>query len=154
MKLQDWMRENQITSDMLWKSSDQNQLYFMGRKIAPMCNQNGDIEVISTHRSKSIDLPVYDISIGTMVRFIVRDNFYNWKVSGKSEVDLGIDFKGLIDENKRISACYCEGFPEDLVFGPYNDNKRAFTVDLPNQYTVYVFFWLITRFLNVNTGWL
>jgi len=81
MDLQEWITQNPIVSKMLWESSAHNQLKFMRYVIAPMCNEDGAIKVIATHKSKSINLPVYEIVVGTKVRFTVRDNFYNWKVS-------------------------------------------------------------------------
>jgi hypothetical protein len=158
MDLQEWITENPIDSKMLWNSSAHNQLSFMRNIIAPMCNEDGSIQVIASHRSKSINLPVYEITVGTRVRFTVRDNFYNWKVSFEPLGGLNVDFKGLIDPNKEIHSCYCEGFPESRVFGSYGKtqipgNRTEFTVELPNEYKVYVFFWLITRAMGIETGW-
>jgi hypothetical protein len=162
MDLQEWITENPIDSKMLWNSSAHNQLSFMRNVIAPMCNKDGSIQVIASHRSKSINLPVYEITVGTRVRFTVRDNFYNWKVSVEPLGRLTVNFKGLINPDEIIHSCYCEGFPESRVFGPYGQtqipgNRTEFTVELPNEYKVYVFFWLITRAMGVEQlerdGW-
>ena len=158
MDLQTWMENNPISPEMIWKETACEQVRFMSHIIAPMCNKDGAIEVISSHRSKSIRLPVYEIVIKDKVRFTVRNNFYDWKVSVEPLINFEVDFQDLFDQDKEISDCYCEGFPESRVFGSYSKsqipgNIRAFTVELSNEYKVYTLFWLITRYLNVITGW-
>jgi len=108
--------------------------------------------VVSTHTSKSIVLPVYLIECYGM-KFYIRNNFHNWKISVVSPVDIDIDFSNLItDRDKKIPSILCEGFKQEWVFGRHQDNHKEFTVELWNSYyAVFTFFWLIYNSQVVNT---
>ena len=82
--------------------------------------------VINTHRSKSVLLPVMLVNLEKYkIKLIFRDNFYDWKISVVSKEDINCDFKGLFSEDdKAINSVYCEGFPKDLVFDRYCNNKK------------------------------
>jgi hypothetical protein len=158
MPLQQWINEHPIPTEMFWKSPGENQLKFMRDTIAPMFNKDGTINVISEHRSKSIDLPVYSVSArfagnNGFIALTFRGNFYDWKVSIDSNIDIDADFKDLFNQDNEIHPCYCEGFPESLIFSPYSKDHKQFTVELYNSYKVYVFCWLITRTLKISTRW-
>lgn len=101
--------------------------------------------VLSTHTSKSILLPVYDFKYKG-VRFIVRYNFHDWKISVISKSDIEINPVGLFDPtSKSIHPVYFEGFPEKLVFQGYNtkNNKDKFSIEIYNNFGVYTFFWYL-----------
>lgn len=116
--------------------------------------------VIATHRSKSIELPVFEITIPAPVaspllepvlplaRFTLRDNMHNWKVSVDAAdpvVIPGIQHLCTNGLRKPINSVYCEGFPGDRVFGPYVADKRKFTVEIPNDNLLFTFFWLFAH---------
>lgn len=103
---------------------------------------SSQIEVISTHMSKSVELPVYRLKLKDGTIFILRDNFYNWKISVISPKSVTANFVELFDPREVIHAVYCEGFPKDLVFGSYSQNSQKFTVELKNNDEVYMFFWI------------
>jgi hypothetical protein len=106
--------------------------------------------VIGTHRSKSVLLPVMQINLDKFgIKMIVRNNFYDWKLSVISDKDIKCDFKNIFKEKdkKPISSVYCEGFPKELVFGRYCDNKKQFTVELDCNYHMYVFMYLLRDYL-------
>jgi len=150
MDLQTWIANNPVASEMLWKGSAENQLKFMRDTIGELLwevKENPEVKVISTHRSKSISLPVYQFTMNGII-FILRDNFYNWKVSVVSQQDINVDFGKLFDPSIEIHSCYCEGFPEEFVFGSYNKSKKMFTIDLRDQYQVYLFVWLVRQFIT------
>ena len=100
------------------------------------------IMVISSYTSKSVLLPVYQIWPMGSPRFIMRGDFRNWKVSVDSHCDVNADFMHLFDPSKPISADKCSGFPADLIFGPYALNKRQFTLELPDNYHLWAFFFI------------
>jgi hypothetical protein len=104
--------------------------------------------VINTHRSKSVLLPVMLLNIEKYnIKIIVRENFYDWKISIISKDDINCDFKGLFTENdKPINSVYCEGFPENLVFDRYCDNKKQFTIEIGDDYRLYTFMYLLNDY--------
>ena len=62
------------------------------------------------------------------IRFVVRENFYNWKLSVISKEPVDVDFSGLfhttppIDPSytgNALSPAYFEGFPGRLIFDYY-----------------------------------
>lgn len=109
--------------------------------------------VISTHMSKSVLLPVMLMNIEKYnIKIILRYNFYNWKLSVISKEDINCDFKGLFrEDDKPINSIYCEGFPEELVFGRYCDNKRQFTIEIYDEYKLYTFMYLLNDYLQGNS---
>lgn len=94
--------------------------------------------VISTHRSKSVLLPVMEINLKSVgVKFVFRDNFYNCNVTVESENDIDCDFKETFtDENYHY--CYCEGIPKDRIHGMYKDNHKKFTCCINNDYELFI----------------
>ena len=92
-------------------------------------------QVISTHRSKSAVLPVYLLQRPDLgLRLILRNNFYNWKISVISEKPIVEPaFEGLFHTIPPIEPdytgdplhpVYFEGFPEDLIFGYYSTSDQ------------------------------
>ncbi len=111
------------------------------------------VRIISTHRSKSIDLPVYLIDLKELygITLIFRGNFYDWKISIDSEDEIVCDFDGLISKSSQIDDIYCEGFKKQWVYDSYDDNKKKFTLELNyNSYSVFVFMFLLGRYLREN----
>ena len=96
--------------------------------------------MISTHVSKSVTLPVYLINLKELgIEIILRDNLYDWKVSVSSDSELYFETMDLFDEFKIWNSTYCEGFPNNKIFGCYNENKFNFTIRLDNNYGLYTF---------------
>ena len=83
--------------------------------------------VISSHTSKSVELPVVQMrrpDLGLVLT--MRNNFYDWKLSVSTLKPFRADFTGLFFEypprdpswtGDCLSSVYFEGFPEDLVYG-------------------------------------
>jgi hypothetical protein len=97
--------------------------------------------VISTHGSKSVGLPVYELDRPDLgIRLILRDNFYNWKLTVMAGLPIVADFSGLFHTTPPVepdytgnplSACYFEGFPRELVFGYYEpSDKRHWSAEI------------------------
>lgn len=125
--LDEWQRRvtDKIPEDMLWKKSSERQM-----KVFRALRLNGAV-VCSSHTSKSCKLPVVygQVFPGVLVR--IRGNFYDWKVSVESEMELDIDHEWLFKPMESHSACYFEGFKEEWIFGPYAEDKRRFSVEIP-----------------------
>lgn len=140
-----WIRVNKPNSDLLYAKAAYNQISFVQYQLCSYL-LNIDIPlVISTHYSKSVKLPVY-LFYYKGIEFILRNNFYNWKVSVNSSRILDLDFFNSFDYNQKIPSIYCEGFPENKVYGAYSENHSKFTIEISNDYDVYAFFLLIKNF--------
>lgn len=80
MKLQEWFDKNQPGDEMLWKGSflyQQTAMINMVDVLEPLLK--APAEVVSTHRSKSIELPVLHLQLRGMEVFL-RDNFYDLNI--------------------------------------------------------------------------
>ena len=108
--------------------------------------------VISTHVSKSVKFPVYQIELKEYgIEIILRNNVYDWKVSIKSKKPLDFDYMGLFDPTKVINPIYCEGFPKDKVYGSYEQNHAEFTFEMGSDYyKLYTFFFLLKNYLKLK----
>jgi len=168
MLLQEWFNENLPKDKMLWKDCCVDQIIFVRDKLAGLVGvglshdeRRNITHVISTHTSKSIQLPVYNISrpdIGLSI--ILRNNFYNWKLSVISTHRAIItDFDGLFHTTfptepnytgDPLSPVYFEGFPKDLIFGYYSGtNKKSWSAEISGDYLLYTTVFLIMRSLGV-----
>ena len=147
-RLQAWFIDtlDKTSDSMMWKDSFCKQVVFVRDDIVALLNPViKSLDVISTHVSKSITLPVYKIELTDGTEIIMRENFYDWKVSVKSSKELNFPTKYLFsyDINVPISPCYCEGFDDSWVYEPYSKNKKNFTVELSSNYDLYTFMFLI-----------
>jgi hypothetical protein len=153
--LQEWLHDNKPKAEMYWKGSANDQFYFMKHTVIgafPLKDKQDfqsftkDLSVVSTHTSKSITLPVYEI-LWNGFRFVMRGNFYDWKVSIESPIPIFINFSkfGLFDPEQEIHPVYCEGFQENWVYGPYAGNPKRFTIELRSEHEVYCFLKILTH---------
>lgn len=151
--LSHWIRDLAIKDEMLWKSSAADQVAMFRDVISRLVGVGTGERyeelppgafVIATHRSKSIDLPVVSFErpdIG--LRFVVRDNFYNFKLSVISECPINCDaFQFLFKTQPprepdytggHLDSCYFEGFPGDLIFGYYGANRARWSAEIHGQ---------------------
>ena len=134
-----WAEENRPKDEMTYKRAYYAQVAFMEYLLPRLgfnINDTTVPTVISTHTSKSISLPVCEFNIAG-VRIIMRDNFHDWKLSVISPIPLeGLDVYNLFLATHEIYECYCEGFPEELVFGAYETNNKEFTIEVNDEYRV------------------
>ncbi len=115
------------------------------------------VNVISTHTSKSTPLPVYEM-VRPELRIILRNNFYNWKLSVLSESPIDADFSGLFHTTPPIEPeytgdslhhVYFEGFPKDLIFGYYeSSDHRRWSAEMHGDEQVWCALFLIGRALG------
>ena len=142
MELQKWIDANHPSDDMIWKLSWWDQVKFV-KSIIPRAflseKFNVKISVIGSHTSKSIDLPVYMVE-APGIKFIMRNNFYDWKVSVMSMNPLpGLQKSKTFDHHEEINSCYCEGFKDSEVYGSYVNSNILFTVSIYDKYSLFMF---------------
>ncbi|HUU88424.1 MAG TPA: hypothetical protein VMX17_11825 [Candidatus Glassbacteria bacterium] len=144
MKLQEWANEHEPDDKMRWKKAYWSQVMFV-RDYIPRAfflsntERNDLIVVDGSHTSKSIECPVYFINLIEKhgIQIWMRDNFYDWNVSVKSENPIVCDFmKSFHDEN--YPYCFCQGMT-DKKYKPYKENNKEFTICIDNTYDLYVF---------------
>lgn len=151
-KLQKWFDNNQPGEDLIYRDGLWSQIQFIRDTIPGVLARSNEeligireqTDVISTHTSKSVTLPVFKINWNGY-EFILRSNFYDWKVSVKTpyRVDLDVDFMELFNYENKINSCYCEGFRDDWVYDSYSKNKQKFTCEIANNNRLFMFFWVI-----------
>lgn len=147
-----WVRENQPEEKMIWKSAFHDQMNFLlnvlPEAIASSLQEKEAIEmsmhVISTHMSKSIILPVVQINLRDGTIILLRNNFQDWKVSINSPKDLYFNPMDTFDPEKKVDSVYCEGFPWEMVFESYSQDKRRFTFEISDNYALFTCFWIIS----------
>ena len=148
-----WCRVNEPEDKMLWKEGYWEQIMFIRDTIMDLLSdsyeefKSNPVLVISTHRSKSIVLPVYQINYKG-IKMIIRNNFYDWKVTVDSKVQLNFDMMSLFNIKKRINSTLCEGFKYNQVFDSYENNKNKFTFEIEDQYKLYTFMYLLKNYIN------
>ena len=158
--LDPWRYEHIIKDEMLWKKAAQNQMMFVHDKLNGLMQNSletedrTDVEVISTHTSKSILLPVYHLQRGDL-HIILRENFYNWKMSVLNPNFVLANFDGLfyttppIDPDytgDELSSVYFEGFPKDLIFGYYEESDKShFSAHIVNDQMMWTTLYLILK---------
>jgi len=154
--LQDWISANIPEEKMYWKQSWSDQVCFVRDQIPKfLCSGNSyeeyntvreNITVIETHMSKSIYLPVYCIKAQGDI-FIMRANFHDWKLSVETHNLHDIDFAklGICETKDQIHSVYCEGFKEEWVYKPYDEDKFKYTVEIRDKFNLKLFFWLIQQ---------
>lgn len=134
--IEDFMTAHPIDPEMYWRDPAQNQLHHFAVTL-PEALVLAPPTVVSTHRSKSITLPVVafeDPERG--IRVALRDNFHDRKLSVVSDGPVSFDpsSPGIHDDARTLSPCYFEGFPSPLVFGPYASNPRRFSFEFTGPY--------------------
>ncbi len=148
-----WVRENSSDEKYKFAEAKSDQIVFLRDKcfMDIFRGHIKAIEVISTHTSKSVVLPVYHIMLNDGTEFILRDNFYDWKVTVRSdkEFDLPLDlFSGSsqnADSNK-ISSSYCEGFDDSWILPIYTkENRSGFTVEVSTDYFLFAMLFYIKQ---------
>jgi hypothetical protein len=156
LSLRDWAIEHQPEEEMLWKNGYWDQVYLLRDSIRFMVLKGEDREgdpwdepkVVSSHRSKSIILPVVQYVAPMRFDIWVRGNFHNWIVSVKAAKPVPDLFFDLFTRDEAVHEVYAEGFKREWVFGSYAIDQTEFTVDLPYiNGALWTFMFLVSRSL-------
>lgn len=152
-----WMRVNEPDENLIYAKGLGEQVRFVRDNLCSLLRStyeewcDNPPLVISTHYSKSVKLPVYQINMETYgIEMILRYNFYDWKISVKSDKPLDFDYMGIFNPTKKISYFYCEGFPKEKVYDSYEQNHSQFTIEIVSYYDVYTFFFLLKNYLGIK----
>ncbi len=122
--MQEWMSANEPNDELIFKRAWVNQLVFLRDRAAPYLAADHP-EVIGVHRSKSCRLPVVQVKRPGLT-VTMRGNFYNWTFSVTSKHPAAVG--DLVqDRAQNVLPNLCEGFPEELVYGPIDDDASRFT---------------------------
>lgn len=153
-RLQAWANDNAPSDEMLWKEAYWDQIIFVRDQIAWLLARNYEefqdlVAVSGTHRSKSIECPVYFLDLKQDgVRIWMRYNYYDWNISIESERPITCDFLDTFHDGD-YTYCFCQGM-EDKKFQPYKDNNKKFTVCIGDKYNVYTFLKCLKKFLGIK----
>ena len=148
--LQAWFMGNKPGDNMRYKEAAERQIMFVRDELFSFFPEKmiKKIEVISTHTSKSIKLPVYHVVLEDGFEMIMRGNFHDWKISINSPTPIELPEKLLSNSTLRgekILSCYCEGFSEDWIWDSYMENKQKFTIEIgASLYDLHTFFFLFS----------
>lgn len=156
VKLTDWWPNNAPASNLVYRTFYGQQCQFVSNTIGGLLTLDtprdykwrstfeNSVFVISTHISKSVKLPVFHfVHPDGGLELVMRNNFYDWKVSVISSTPVKDNFYGLFDSKLKVDAVYCEGFDRAWVFDSYEQNQHQFTIELDNDNILFTFLWLI-----------
>ena len=132
-----WIRVNEPDKNLIYAKGLGDQVCFVRDTLCSLLRstyeewRDNPPLVISTHYSKSVKLPVFQIDMEKYgIEMVLRYNFYDWKISVKSDKPLDFDYMGLFNPTEKISSVYCEGFPKDKVYGSYEQSHSQFTIEI------------------------
>lgn len=152
-----WIRVNEPDENLIYAKGLGNQVCFVRDRLCQLLRptyeewRDNPPLVISTHYSKSVKLPVFQINLEKYgIEMVLRYNFYDWKISVKSDKPLDFDYMGLFSPTKEISYLYCEGFPRDKVYGSYEQSHSQFTIEIDSRYNLYTFIFLLKNYLEIK----
>lgn len=145
-----WMRKWELDDKLIYKKASENQAIFVRNKICSNLLKTHGF-VVGHHHSKSCLLPVYFMKIRNGIKLIMRENFYDWKVSveiPEEYADLPADYlptdclsySMVKNEFEKIPSCYCEGFKKEWCYDAYNPKQpgKKFTIEIPDDECLYV----------------
>lgn len=152
-----WIRVNEPDENLIYAKGLGDQVCFVRDRLCQLLRstyeewRDNPPLVISTHYSKSVKLPVFQINLEKYgIEMVLRYNFYDWKISVKSDKPLDFDYMGLFNPTEEISYLYCEGFPRDKVYGSYEQSHSQFTIEIGSHYDLYTFIFLLKNYLGIK----
>lgn len=152
--LQEWANANNPSQkNLIYKDGFWNQITFVRDQIPGIAFEiygegvavklQDEISIISSHTSKSVKLPVFHVRIPNGDEFVMRYNFYDWKVSVKARSPINVDFLDLFNGSDKVEPSCCEGFPSEWIFGSYEENRQQFSIALrAGENYLFMFFWV------------
>lgn len=155
-----WIKNNNIQEDTKFKDSYFQQISFMNNEISKFFHYNNDnnIFVIGDYMQESIKLPIY-LCDANDIKFILKNNFKDWRISVISSIPIDIDFSGLfkvtppIDPNYTgdpLHPSYFDGFPRELIFSYYEESdKTRWSAKINNNYILWTTIFIIMKYLGL-----
>ena len=148
-----FMRKQQINDEMVYKTGAIKQECFIRDDVC-MYLLKTHAFVVSTHRSKSIVLPVYYFVMRNGIKVICRENFYGWKLTVKLPYDrpyadiLPKDLfsDGYDEGDQQAVEGYIEGFRDNWIYSgynPYDIKQRNFSFGIYSDYKFYVAMYML-----------
>ena len=145
-----WMRKWEIDDKMNWKNAAEKQAIFIRDEICTNLLHTHSF-VVSTHRSKSIILPVYFFTMRNGIKIICRENFYGWMLTVKLPQDR--PYADIIPQDlfecgykSSSSDCYFEGFRKEWVYEGYDPDdikQRNFSFGIYSDYEFYTVMYML-----------
>jgi len=139
-----WRVVNKPKDSMKFNDAFYNHLWFID-ELKYMLSQGCMLmkaNVVSTHMSKSITLPVIMFE-KCQVKIYMRYNFHDWTVSVDSPYDL--DISDMLASSCHVENIYCQGFKDEWKFGNYDSSRSKFTLSLPSDYYMFTFIYLLNQ---------
>lgn len=147
MQLNEWVDNNKPDPNLFYAEEFYRQIE--GVRKATWClfssadERRTALRVVGTHMSKSVLLPVYSLRTRG-VDVSLRCNFYNYKVSVRSDMSIdGLDDLDLFNPLEEHASVYCEGMSE--VYGAYATSHKQFTVEIYGYGDLHAFFRLLNK---------
>lgn len=148
--LQVWFMNNKPADNMIYKEATEKQIMFIRDEFFNFfpTEMIKKIEVVSTHTSKSIKLPVYHVVLNDGIELVMRGNFHDWKISVNAPFEIELPEKILSNytlKGEKINSCYCEGFSDEWIWDSYLNNKKKFTIEIgASLYDLYTFLFIFS----------
>ena len=136
-KIRDWIVENEPGKDMLYREVWWKNNMFIRDRLLSLFDSE-EVEIVGTHRSKSIVCPVIK-AVYKGVEIVFQYNFYVWQIMIKSPVELKLLNLDLYKADGEY--LYYQGIPEEYRFEKYSkENSKEFAIDIyGDQLHVYAF---------------
>lgn len=153
-----WLRVNDPDEYLVFGKKLGNQVGFVKDDICDILSRIGKIKqeivplVIAVHYSNSVKLPVYQINLEKYgVEIVLRNNFYDWVISIKSEKPLDFEVMGLLEKHVRQPNYFgSSGIPFNKLYGAYAENKSQFTFEIRKDYDLYAYMYLLASYLKAR----
>ena len=103
--------------------------------------------VVSIHRSKSCDIPVYAMMLENGIKIIMRNNFHDWvlTIMSPKEISIPNDLVYGLHVDGNITPNYCEGFKEEWVFDYKTENFKNTTVYVSDDLRLFTLLYLLNK---------
>jgi len=168
MNLRQWMQIKTPGDAKLWREAAHDQFRFFDRLTslvtadlpcdteAALAARDDVAQVIGTHRSKSIELPVVQWARPDLgLTLTMRNNFHDYKLSVRSELPINDPaFPALFHTTPPpdpeytgdpLSSVYFEGFPPTLVYGYQSADHRRWSAEIYGEHAAYMVVFLCMR---------
>ena len=151
LTLLEYMRMYKCDNNLYYQEAGINQMTFVRDNISNYL-LNTPVFVVNTHRSKSVELPVYAMRLLNGIKVIMRDNFYGWVISIISSKPISIP-KDLVIYNDlhKLSPYHCDGFNDEWVFEYNIENFTSTTVRINDKFRLFTLLYLLNKEILPDT---